>query len=179
MIWESAIWKNDLLSCAKRIRKLIQRRSPSERAIANLEKDVFMGFYIIRKLIEAHKVSTANEQMLLSCRKHPAKGKRVTFRNWHRIDELYNFPGGSEHRESLRFFCNQIIHSYVFMPITTAKTGPVASIVFSSDRDRQKHLYELSIRDIVNTFELIGNDYPANVRMTYDKAKGDYLVQSQ
>ncbi len=33
----------------------------TERSTVNVEKDVFLGFYIIRKLMEAHKLSVEVE----------------------------------------------------------------------------------------------------------------------
>ena len=57
MIWESAYWKEELLGHARRIRRRQALKRWGDCASAGLEKDVLIGFYSIRKLIEAHKVS--------------------------------------------------------------------------------------------------------------------------
>lgn len=57
MIWESSFWKDDLVKVAgKLVKRTIQKRWP-ERSLASLEKDVFVSFYAIRKLIESKKIS--------------------------------------------------------------------------------------------------------------------------
>jgi hypothetical protein len=57
MIWESSFWKEELFRNASRIRKRQLLKRWTERSSAGLERDVMTGFYSIRELIEAHKIS--------------------------------------------------------------------------------------------------------------------------
>ena len=61
MIWESAYWKEELLRQAEDLKKRSTQTKWSERSLARLEKTIMIGFYSIRKLIEAKKVSDAYE----------------------------------------------------------------------------------------------------------------------
>src|SRR3990167_2805901 len=56
MIQESSYWKNDLLKLACRLeRRLIQERW-GEKNFYTVEKEIFIGFYSVRKLIESKRV---------------------------------------------------------------------------------------------------------------------------
>jgi hypothetical protein len=57
MIWESHYWKEELFRHARRIRRLQSLKRWGNRSTAGLEKGLMIGFYSIRKLIEAHTVS--------------------------------------------------------------------------------------------------------------------------
>ena len=57
MIWESQFWKEDLARLALQLKKRTGQRRWSERSLAKLEKEVFIGFYAIRKLLESKKLS--------------------------------------------------------------------------------------------------------------------------
>jgi hypothetical protein len=57
MIWESHYWKKDLARLADCLRKRARQRQWSERSLAKMEKEVFIGFYSLRKLLEGKKLS--------------------------------------------------------------------------------------------------------------------------
>ncbi|OQK43193.1 hypothetical protein XM74_c11567 [Vibrio vulnificus] len=57
MINVSKFWKDDLLKLAEKLTlRLVQKRW-GEKNIYTLEKDIFLGFYSVRKLIESRKIS--------------------------------------------------------------------------------------------------------------------------
>jgi hypothetical protein len=52
MIWESCYWKEPLLEMAGRLRALkAGRHRLTEKRLVELERDIFIGFYSIRKLL--------------------------------------------------------------------------------------------------------------------------------
>ena len=67
MINESSHWKNDLLKQAKVLGRYKQQTRWPEVSFAKLEKSNMLGFYVIRKLKEAAKLSDAiaNQQILV------------------------------------------------------------------------------------------------------------------
>jgi len=135
-----------------------------------------LAAYAIRKLMEAKLLST--DYRPIDVRVFPAKGKPVTLMNWHNIDDLYDF--GCPHDETipLRDLCNQLIHSYVFMPLISSKTGPVKSVIFTSDRQRNNSLYEVSLATLSSVLRTMGNDYPSNSEFSFDSRSGDYQVRN-
>ena len=90
MIWESYYWKQDLLRQAKNlIRRKSQHRWP-EASLAKIEQMVMLGFYSVRKLIEASKISNDLIESPVSIIMYPSKNKSVTLLNWHKLDQLYD-----------------------------------------------------------------------------------------
>ena len=56
MIWESHFWKSDILKDINLITRW-QSRTATERQNVILEKKIMINAYVIRKLIEARKLS--------------------------------------------------------------------------------------------------------------------------
>lgn len=175
MIYESRFWKNDLLKQAKSLRSRLTQKRWSETSLARLEQTVMLGFYSIRKLIEAKKLSDSVENQLIDTNLHSFKGEEVTRFNRDRIDELYSFDTVQSVTKDLIFFCNQFIHSYVFV-IAFNENSCVDGIFVSSDRERNKALYFIEIRKIIALFEQVGNNYPSAVYMISDQKLGDYRI---
>lgn len=175
MIWESHYWKEPLLLLAD---KLTQWQAPQEweeEDLVGLEKDVFIAFYSIRKLIEARKLSDATAGMMVSNSAYPNKGKDVTILNWDKLEELYDFTSKKTEKRDLRFICNQVIHSYVFAP-DISEEGILESILFCSDQERNKALYGIDRTELIRVFRIFGNDYPSSSTFTFNPDKRDYDV---
>lgn len=178
MIWESSYWKNDLLKTARKLgRKKNKKRWP-ERALVNFEKELFISFYSIRKLIEANKISTDLIMTKITAKSYPSLGKVVTSMNWHRIDELYDFSTSNIEKISLIFICNQLIHSYVFMP-SFNENSQLTGILFSSDKYRNKKLFSVDINDVIGILRKVGSNYPNSATLIYDEKKKDYIITSR
>lgn len=57
MVWESHYWKKELVRAIKRIERKTRQVTWPQRFYARLELDVMISFYMVRKLIEAKKLS--------------------------------------------------------------------------------------------------------------------------
>jgi hypothetical protein len=175
MIWESEHWKKPLLRLAS---KLVRWRNPrewTERELVSIEKDIFVAFYSIRKLMDAKKLSDATEVMPVNVTIYPSKGKAVTIYNWEKIDKLYDLEAKNLSQRDLRFICNQIIHSYVFMP-EIDENGVFQAIVFCSDRERNANLFGIGADDLIKALRVVGKDYPATSASVFNPKKRDYDV---
>lgn len=171
MIWESKYWKEPLLRMASRLRRLSSDRRLTQAQYVQIEKDIFIGFYTVRKLFETiTKVSDATKTRKLQLAWHPNR-KPVTWQNNHRIDELYDF--GITHKEDrdLWFICGRIIHSFIFVPMLSDQGG-LAGIMFTSDTDKNKRIYSLDIESVIEVFEIVGRDYPGNIEWSRDADSG-------
>lgn len=175
MIYESRFWKNDLLKQTNSLRSRLTQKRWTETSLARLEQTVMLGFYSIRKLIEARKLSDSVENQLIDTNLYSWRGKEVTRFNRDRVDELYNFDTVQSVTKDLMFFCNQFVHSYVFI-IAFDENNYVDGIFVSSDRERNKALYFIEVRKIIDLFEQVGNDYPRSVYMISDDRLRDYRV---
>ncbi|HEX3657382.1 MAG TPA: hypothetical protein VHV55_16450 [Pirellulales bacterium] len=177
MIYDSSFWKRDLLKTAATMRKWDRKRSWGEPSLARLEQLVMLGFYSIRKLSEAQTLSTATMTQPIALVCYPAIGRAVTLRNWHRVDELYDFGSPSTVSKDLVFVCHQIVHSYVFMPVVTERDR-LEAIWFCSDRFRNKCLFSLDVTRLIELLEEVGKDYPAKAHLKFNQKTQDYDVVS-
>ncbi len=175
MIWESSYWKEELFRYARRIKRRQTLKKWTERTTAGLEKDLMVGFYSIRKLIEAHKVSDEIRDRDLRLEGYPWTESPVTFMNWHKIDQKYNLQRPITLRKSVISIANQLIHSFVFMPCFD-EAGRLVSLLFNSDRTRRQHLYSVAIDDVVALFEEVAGNDPASMHCQFNEDSGDYSV---
>jgi hypothetical protein len=157
MIWESGYWQDSLLKQAADLRRRQSQRRWPDRSFARLEQGVMLGFYSVRKLIEAKKLTEAVVTTSIQVSAYPPKGKPVTLLNWHKIDRLYKLDKGRKGTIGLRALCNSFIHSYVFLPVFS-ETGLMSGIFVASEWEREQKLLEVSLEELVWLFELVGND---------------------
>lgn len=178
MIWESGPWKDDLLRRATQVRQRINQRQWRAASYALVEQDLMLGFYSIRKLQDADKLSDAViDQSVRLFTFRPFPGKTITKMNWHRLDELYDLSARHPHSRKLRFVCNQLIHSYVFT-VVTGDAGGFAGVFFVSDIERRNGLFFIEASEIVRVFESVGSDYPSTVRTQWNPQLADYETSS-
>src|ERR1035437_7373068 len=117
MIHESKYWKDELLVVSRKLKtwKKLKNFSRLEGKLFRIEKNIFIGAYAVRKLLDSYKVASNLSNMPLNIVRYSPNGKEVTFMNKDDIDDLYDPDNGSLDQLPLREFCNQIVHSYVFI----------------------------------------------------------------
>jgi hypothetical protein len=147
----------------------------TERSSAMLEKDVMVGFYAIRKLIESHTVADETRDTPIRLVAYRWTGKPVTYMNWHKIDQKYDLDHPVSRAMPVARIADLFIHSFVFMA-SCDERGRLESILFNSDRTRRHHLYSVRVDDVVELFEKVGKDYPAASRAVFNEETGDYDV---
>lgn len=177
MIFESKYWKGDILKAAKRLKNSSTQLDWSEKNFVRIEKDIFVSFYAIRKLIDCQKISDEISISLVSVISYKSLGKPTTRMNWYEFEELYDLKNGKKEKINLRTLCNQIIHSYIFFPSFNRKKI-FNGIYITSDNNRNRKLFKVRIAEIISIFEKVGNNYPRVVSFIYDDKKKDYKVKS-
>lgn len=164
MIWNSVPWKNHLSKTAKQISRWQAQKRWTEASLFRVEKEVFFGFYAIRKLLESKtKISFEARDTQTSVRVYKAKAKSADLMNWHKLEEIYDFSEGTQKPISLNDLCNSIIHSYVF--VAHVEQG-LNSILFNTERERNSWLLELDAKRLQSIFERIANDDVNSIEKT-------------
>ncbi|ALP65196.1 hypothetical protein [Paraburkholderia caribensis] len=141
----------------------------AERQLVRLERELFVGFYSIRKLLDTFKVSPATRRMKLVLNWSPSNGQVVDYMNAHRLDNLYELRKTTSEQRDLLFLCNQFVHSYVFMPVIDEKHS-FTGVYVNSDRTRHDRIYYVEERQIIDIFKIVGNDYPSTQHMRRNKS---------
>ncbi|HAS8362652.1 TPA: hypothetical protein I7715_22135, partial [Vibrio vulnificus] len=166
MINVSKYWKDDLLKLAEKLTlRLVQKRW-GEKNIYTLEKDIFLGFYSVRKLIESRKISDSVKNQNYKVRKINFSGDpdKIIPSS---VDSDYDLVSSTEiHTLNTMQICNQFIHSYYFVPFFPTGTSPVGFFV-CSDFDKKNCIYFITIFDVVEIFKTVGENYPTT--MTIEK----------
>lgn len=177
MIWDSTIWKEDLFKAAQRLSRRKAQRRWTERSLMLVEKDVFVGFYAVRMLLQAKKLSEGFERIHIAVERIPSVGKPVTHMNYHRVDELYDF--GSDQRErttlSLMELCTKVVHSFVFFP-GLDEAMELGGVLLGSDRERNSWVYVIDIAEVIALFEAIASDDIHELVFAWDKRQQDQHV---
>src|SRR5260370_14588070 len=115
MILQSFYWKRDL----KRLSLVLRRRESQihwpKASYASLEKEAMLGFYAIRKLMDAFQPQLpVGASTLLPLTTYPSRGKPFLKMAWPEVAHHFDLGKPRAVQKDLRFICNQIIHSYVF-----------------------------------------------------------------
>jgi hypothetical protein len=178
VIWESHVWKADLLKRAASLRRRGGQRRWPEASLVRVEQDLMLGVYAVRKLREAGKLTdSVVRRQLQFTRFQPNAGIKITRLNWHHIDRHYDLQRGTRCTKGLVYFCDQIIHSYVFMA-SFSDSGQLDGFLFVSDRDRARGLWHAGLGEVVATFDAVAMDNVSGFRATWDSKLGDYDVSN-
>lgn len=172
---ESCYWKEELERVSRSLRPVSKPPRWTERGHCIIERDIMIGFFIIRRMIELHKVSSAIRGMVLRVFKLTARGKRITRMNRHEIEELYDFE--REHQETKKplYISNQFIHCYTSFVVRDASRN-WSDVFVVSDFDRTVCIWRVPVSEIRRLFSTAAKDYPHSVSMVFSEEKGDYVL---
>lgn len=173
MILESSYWKNDILKISNNLEKRYNQKRWSERSFFVLEKEVFIGFYIIRKLIESNKISNSLKKKRIIIKEYPIGDKKTNVMNRHEFAELYRLYEGIDTSLSIEDLCNQFIHSFVFAPFVPSGTSLVG-FYFCSDRQKDKGLFYITLVNVVEIMRSIGENHPSTMKVKFNYKKNEY-----
>jgi hypothetical protein len=176
MIWESEDWKKPLRQMAKRLRSLKNADDLTEKNLTQIERDLFIGFYSIRKLFDAVvKVTNATRSSHVKVSWYPNL-RPVDWRNNHRIESLYDFKRKRQESRDLQFIAGRIIHSFIFAPFV-GEQGGLGGIFFTSDVDKDKKLYAMEIDEVITAFERVGTDGVSKIYRDRDPKTGKDILK--
>lgn len=169
MIWDSQPWKSELRRVAREIAALRTLRRWTNRAGFRLEKAVMLGFFAVRRLHEAHKVTDRTMNAGVRLVRHDPLGPAPDISNWHRVDEHYDLQRGHDERLSLKTFCNQAIHSFVFIP-GEGEAG-LPGVYLASEWERRRALLYVSLVEVERVFLEVAADVVQHA--VYKRKKGN------
>jgi hypothetical protein len=176
VIDDSGPWKIELLRIADRLeRRQSQKRWP-EQSFFLTERDIMFAAYMIRKLVEAKKLSDDATGRDIVVIEHPLSGSVPDMMSYERIWKNYDLQAGVECTLSLVDLCNQIIHSFNWT-IACDEHGGLGGIFVSSDRARRKTLYFVDIALLIVILREVGYDDVVEMQMKRD-ANGQVQVVS-
>lgn len=198
MINESIYWRKELLRISTSLKKKKDINIWTNVKNAEFEKEIMIGFFIIRKLIESNKLTNRIISTNIKGLKYPSNGKKINLMNNHKFLEFYDFKKESIAKFDLQFLINLFVHSYIFFAILEvtdenykyednetsyeyskiyAKAPKkITSILFNSDTLKDEFLYEIELEKITNLFDTIGKCEVTARKMKFNAKKNDYDI---
>jgi hypothetical protein len=172
MIFDSGPWKSDLLATATWLDKVRINQRNYERNLFRVEKEVFNGFYAVRKLLDTFKVTDKTKAKTFNL-KWSRQIRTVDYQNWHHLEKNFDLKATHKETRNIRFLCDQFIHSYVFIP-RLGTSGRLSGFYISSDRMRHEKLYFISARQVLSVFRTVGRDDPTQAYGQRDPVTGQF-----
>lgn len=206
MINESIYWKNELLDISNKLQNKTNIIKWTNSDNADFEKQIMIGFYIIRKLIESKKLTNKIISTNLKGFKYPNNGKKLNWMNNHKFIEFYSFDKKNKTKFDLQFLINLFIHSYIFKVILNfndinvrkkiesdiqisdneyyeldkKNEKSIIGIWVNSDSQKDDFLYEIELEKIIYLFNKVGNCNITKRSMFYNFKTNDYdIIQSE
>jgi hypothetical protein len=174
---DSCYWKEELDRIARTISHKKKPARWSERGHGIIERDIMIGFFIVRRLIELRKVSSATRDHALTVYSCPTRGKNVTRLNNHRIMELYTLEKEKRDKKKPLYLSNQFIHAYTSFVVRDDSRN-WSDMYVVSDFDRNDYIWRIPISEIHSIFKIAEQDYPHSIRSVYCDKMGDYEVST-
>ena len=177
MIHESRYWKQPLLRSARWLEKALVDEDSSEKILARAEREVFIGFYAVRKLLATFKLSSATKRLTYELTWYPARSKAlVDYFNRSDIDDHYDLDRGTTETRDIGFLCNQVVHGFIFI-FAIGEAGSIDGVFLASDTMRHRRLYLVPLQHIVQTFRIVGRDYPSQQHYVRNEQSGQWEVR--
>ncbi|WLD12016.1 hypothetical protein [Planctellipticum variicoloris] len=174
---ESRYWRTELRADLAWLKKHRAYRRWSEKQQVLFERKLMLAAFQVRSLLERPKVNDQARSTGMSALRYKKIGSRpftATGSGW--PNERFDM----EHPESVVLsaldVCNQLIH-YYWMETWSEDRSFVSMLVFS-DYKRHKWAYEFRIEDLLELFQVFGDDSSAIVgaESRWDEEKQDFVV---
>ena len=175
MIEQHKYWRQDLLKIAGVLEKRYGQRRWSDRTRYNIEKEVFLSFYIIRKLIENKRLRPAVILSRHIVTWYPIIIGEIPSANPRKFASRYLLYYGWLEDWTPGELSNQFIHSFIFSPFKMPK-GNMLGIFFASDRESRTGLYYIKLVTVVDVILSAARNRPIT-RTLLQNADGTFKVK--
>lgn len=174
---ESRYWKEELDRIAESIRCVPKPKRFSERYLFTVTRDLMTGFFILRRLIELHKVSSKTKGHVVTLLSYPVQIDSSRWKSYsvHDIDETYNLDRERKERKKANYVANQFIHSATIY-VMRDTTRNWSDVLITSDYDKKKCLWRIPVAEIESLFRIAAHDYPQSIHSTYNFETKDWDV---
>lgn len=156
MIDESGPWRDELRKSATRLKRWDTQQRWTERTYFLAERNIMMGAYSIRRLIDPGKSSSQLPKKTLVTQRFESINHTPRVLDRFSPERFYDIERPVNTQLTVGSLCNQIIHSFVFQFYRGADS--TTSVLFVSDRDRGKHLNGIRFKLLADLFDYVGRE---------------------
>ncbi|NKX47456.1 hypothetical protein [Sulfitobacter pontiacus] len=175
MIYESGIWRKGLISASSQIHRFMKLRRYREDSIAITEREIMIGFFAVRKLIDSKlKLSPNFAKKLIPVERFQSVEAMGSFERFEFYDH-YDLDNSIPDEVTTLYLSNQFIHSLLFNFSWDEHDRPLG-VHFTSDYDRTKHCFHISLQQIALVFEEAAASKAVSYRLQDDPKGGRNIV---
>ena len=113
MAIESIYWREEISRIAKTLKPKRRPLNWSERLVCTTEREIIVGFFILRKLVELKKVTDKTKNLMLEIQGCKPK-TNVHFSNRFELEEYYDLNGENSYQRSAWYLSNSSIHTHPY-----------------------------------------------------------------
>jgi hypothetical protein len=144
-------WKQRLHRQAEALEALRKPHRWSEASAVKLEEAVVLGFYAVRRLLNAFLLSTAQMHRPIPMRAFPVRRTDSPVLGDESPEELYDLKAGRAVAHDLIFLAHQVMHNCAFVPFFDSARR-LQGIYVTSDHQRKVALYGIEIGALCELF---------------------------
>lgn len=153
MVSHPKYWRKDLNKMSESLKKRYNQQKWDVRSENKVEKEIFIGFFMVRKLIENDHVAQA------------IKDRNIELMEYDKIGDTYDddpskFPrnydlmNGNKIQLTYRKLANQFVHSYYFSPFVPVNKSLVG-FYFASDWNRSERIFYLRLLEVIQAYNSV------------------------
>ncbi|WP_103256823.1 hypothetical protein [Tabrizicola aquatica] len=178
MIYESWPWRRELTRTANRITQVLNFKYIRSDTFDLLERDIFIGFFSVRKLIEAGaKIEKRVAEMQIPverCKALRPMGsyERFEFYDYFDLDRPYLV------QTSVSYLANQMMHSLLFS-FGSIRDDASLGIFFVSDKDRLKFCNFVDLATVSTIFSEVASSHAKHITLSSLSGGGRSLIATQ
>jgi hypothetical protein len=169
MINDSVPWREELWRVADRLEKKSRQERWTDRSTFLVERDMMVSAYAIRRLMEAHKLTDALTRTRIPVMRHKRTGEVApdvwsTYRFW----DFYDLDSGTQDHISIRHWCNQLIHSFVWRLSCTEDTELFDGAYVASENEKEKHVYFIPVVTVIDLCRRVASEETGSIEWRRD-----------
>lgn len=169
MISDSVPWRGEILKAAESLERRATLPRWTSRTGFLVEKDLMVGMFAIRRLVESAKTSSLLPRERVSFGMHPLTGRVPGVYDRWSYGGYYDMDSKQQTEVTVRDLVNLFIHSFVLDCYPLSDEGP-ATIWVVSERDRNKRLYSIPFPRVVALFRRVGDEDVVRVEGEWSNA---------
>lgn len=183
MAFESRYWKKqakgDIRTVLKRTNIDVSKLEGDDldKVFSEVEIKLFTIAYSLRKLMDTKKLPDKTGGLEIGLLAFP-RNEKGPMKPWSLFDDYYDLNTSQRMKMSLRDICNSFIHAYFFQPNANSK-NQLTGLFFTSDQDRNKRIYFVSIKRLLKKFETAFDQDVKYFSYTYNPEKGNYTMTAR
>lgn len=150
-------WRGELLKTAEALERRASLTRWTTRTGFLVERDLMVGMFAIRRLVESAKTSSLLPNERVSFGMHLLIGRAPGIYGRWSYWEYYDMDSEQQTELTVRDLVNLFIHSFVLEFYRLSEDGP-ATIWVVSERDRHKRRYSIPFAGVVALFRRVDDD---------------------